>query len=239
VLDTTGQQLVEKYKSVAEASAGKLCRRLGGAEITRDDLLSAAYEALVSALNRWPVYCAEKGYDHTDHSYLLAYVKMRIDGALLDDLRSRDWLSRTQRRIVKQVDAAEQLGHANGSAITEAATVLGLPEADVRAAAAAGANKPAALDAPNILGEAHELPEPVQTEDQLAAKDILTATTSTIKAFSARKRLVLVLRQYYQLDFDQIAEVVHGVSVERAKELYQQAILAVHQAMLRAALTGG
>jgi DNA-directed RNA polymerase specialized sigma subunit len=164
---------------------------------------------------------------------------MRVDGCLLDDLRQRDWLTRSQRRLVKQVDAAEQLGHLDGSAIAEAATVLGVPEADVRAAAAAGANKPAALAAPTIVGEAHELPDQsANVEGELVAKEILGHAVAVLKGMSAVQRLVVVLVRYYDLAIEEAAKVV-DLDLEDAKAQYQSAVLDVHQAMLRAALTGG
>jgi RNA polymerase sigma factor for flagellar operon FliA len=76
--------------------ASLLARRLPG-HVRVDDLVSAGCQGLCAALGRFDRARAE-GFD--------AYAEMRIRGAMLDELRANDPLSRDQRLRTKQIAAA-------------------------------------------------------------------------------------------------------------------------------------
>lgn len=65
--------------------------------VPRDDLESAAMYGL---------YQAARTYDESRGVPFAAFARQRIRGALLDELRSRDWAGRTVRNHVKQVRTA-------------------------------------------------------------------------------------------------------------------------------------
>jgi RNA polymerase sigma factor for flagellar operon FliA len=97
------------------------------AHVRRDDLTSAGYLALVQAAR---AYDPERGVPFG------RYAAMRIRGALVDDLRTLDWASRSVRTRARTIDnAREQLSVRLGRAPSdsEIAAHLGIDAEDVRA----------------------------------------------------------------------------------------------------------
>ncbi len=90
------------------------------AHVNRDDLTSAGLAALVQAARS---YDAERGVSFS------RYASTRVRGAILDELRSIDWASRSVRRRAREVDEvrnglATQLGRMPND--TEVAATLGV-----------------------------------------------------------------------------------------------------------------
>ncbi len=94
------------------------------AHVNRDDLTSAGLAALVQAAR---AYDAERGVSFG------RYASTRVRGAILDELRSIDWASRSVRRRARQVDEvrnslAVQLGHIPTDGEVAAALGVGVDE---------------------------------------------------------------------------------------------------------------
>ena len=87
--------------------------------VNRDDLTSAGMLALVQAA---------EGFDDQRGASFATYASMRIRGALVDELRSLDWASRSVRRRARQVDDARG----------RISTALGRPAEEHEVAAALG-----------------------------------------------------------------------------------------------------
>ena len=95
--------------------------------VSRDDLTSAGMLALVQAA---------EGYDEGRGASFATYASTRIRGALLDELRSLDWASRSVRRRARQVDDARgRMATALGRPVEdhEVATELGLGAGEMAA----------------------------------------------------------------------------------------------------------
>src|SRR5215475_8900185 len=79
--------------------------------VERDDLISAAIIGLFDALEK---------FDASKGTKFETYAIWRIRGAILDELRSLDWASRSIRRKARTVEeAARELGQKLGRAATE------------------------------------------------------------------------------------------------------------------------
>ena len=78
---------VEKHLGLVHQVVARFMRKLP-ANIDRGDLLAAGMYGLVTSIER-------NGGDEGDT--FAGYAKMRIRGAILDELRSQDWLSRRAR----------------------------------------------------------------------------------------------------------------------------------------------
>ena len=87
--------------------------------VSRDDLTSAGMLALVQAA---------EGYDDSRGASFATYASLRIRGALVDELRTLDWASRSVRRRARQVDDARG----------RISTALGRPAEEHEVAAALG-----------------------------------------------------------------------------------------------------
>ena len=85
--------------------AGRLVAKLP-AHVAKDDLISAGVVGLIDAVDR---------YDATKGCSLKTYASLRIRGAMVDELRSQDWVPRTVHRDEKIYEnAAEKLGQKFG-----------------------------------------------------------------------------------------------------------------------------
>ena len=99
------------------------------AHVSRDDLLSAGYAALVAAA---------RGYDEDRGVPFARFAAARVRGALLDELRGLDWASRSVRQRARRTDSARQeltaeLGRT--PSVAEVAERLGCTVEDIEAAA--------------------------------------------------------------------------------------------------------
>src|SRR6478672_5309921 len=76
-----------------------------------DDLIQAGMIGLLDAVNR---------YEDTHGAQFETYAVQRIRGAMLDELRSSDWLPRNMRQTMRKIE----------SAMTEVQQKLGRPAAE-------------------------------------------------------------------------------------------------------------
>jgi RNA polymerase sigma factor for flagellar operon FliA len=96
------------------------------AHVHRDDLASAGYAALVTAA---------RGFDPERGIPFGRFAAVRVRGALLDELRSMDWASRSVRARARRADVARQeltaqLGRTPSP--TELAELLGVAVSELR-----------------------------------------------------------------------------------------------------------
>ena len=203
-----------------------------------DDLTSLAYAGLVMAAARWPAYCAERDFHpgcgqvpcadpaNCGTRYFAAYALRRIKGAMLDAMRSADHVTRSMRSRAKAIAEADA-GHGRPEA--EIAARTGLSPAQIRQALAQVSARPVSFDA-----ESHDVAGPGDTESQAAVSGILAAVSARLGALDAPVQVVLALRFHQGLELGQIAERL-GVPEALVAQWHDAGVLAVHDAMLRAA----
>jgi RNA polymerase sigma factor for flagellar operon FliA len=120
------EELVRQHLPLVGYAVSDLCRRLPG-HVRRDDLESAGMAALAMAAR---AFQEERGVPFA------RYAARRINGALVDELRSHDWASRSvRRRSREQEDAAAALAARLGRPATpaEVAARMGLTVSDLEA----------------------------------------------------------------------------------------------------------
>lgn len=101
------EQLVIEHLSLAQRAVSDMLQRVPR-HVSRNDLLSAAMAGLAQAA---------RSYDPDRGIAFDRFASARIRGALLDELRSRDWASRSVRARARSVSAAvDDLTAANGAA---------------------------------------------------------------------------------------------------------------------------
>ncbi len=90
------REYAEKYYPYIEKVARRLARRLPS-HVEIDDLVSAGVIGLMEAADR---------FDPTKADRFESFAEFRIRGAMLDDLRARDTLSRDMRRLSNELREA-------------------------------------------------------------------------------------------------------------------------------------
>ena len=91
-------ELVERYAPLVKVVASKIAQRLPPS-VELDDLISAGIIGLLDAIDK---------YDAEKSNNFRRYAEIRVRGAILDELRSLDWVSRSVRRQASKIGTIEK-----------------------------------------------------------------------------------------------------------------------------------
>lgn len=204
--------------SVVDAALGAIDRRIP-AHVSRDDLASAGKLALIEALLRF----------HGPPEQARAYCFVRVRGAILDELRRLDPLSRhtrTQITLVRRATAALERELGRAPAASEIAAVTGFaPDTIAQLERLATAAQACSADETDADGEQlHTLVDadavcPARSAESVDSHASVRAALDRLAPNHAR-----VLRRYYLEDatLDEIAAEL-GVSKERVRQIREAA----------------
>ncbi|MCL7461899.1 RNA polymerase sigma factor FliA [Pseudomonas sp. NW5] len=213
------QYMIEQHLPLVRRQALNLRARLP-ASVELDDLIQAGTIGLIDAVRR---------FDPEQGVTLVTFATQRIRGAMLDELRSRDWVPRSVRRNVRTLDTAlrqleQRLGRHPEE--REIAAELDLPLEEYRQLL---------LDA----NGSHLLALDEMASDEVDARSTATHSPSPFAELvdgRDRQRLVqaidnlperekLLMALYYQEDLN-LKEIgaVLGVSESRVCQLHSQAV---------------
>jgi RNA polymerase sigma factor for flagellar operon FliA len=194
--------------------------------VDRDDLTSAGLTALVMAAS---AFDAERGVPFN------RYAATRVRGAIVDELRSIDWASRSVRRRSRELDATRsQLANVLGRAATpaEVAQAAGVTVGEVAAndddvARAQVLSLHASED--DAIGErlVSKSPDPLAS---VMHKEQLTYLVEAIAELPERLRLVV---EQYFLAERPMAEIAAtlGVTESRISQLRAEALVLLRDAL--------
>lgn len=215
---TAREWLVVHYASLVKFVAGRL-----GAGLPRSvdtgDLVSAGVFGLMNAIDR---------FDPEQGAKFETYAIPRIRGAILDGLRSLDWVPRSVRSRSRQIqDAIAALEHQLGRAPTdeEIAAELQIEVAELEkwlADVAAGSVGPldhVAMDSAPSHTDAQTQPGSALEEGEL--RDAMRAEISKLPE---REQAVLVLYYDDGLTLAEIGEAL-GVTESRISQIHAKAVL--------------
>ncbi|MBZ9538264.1 RNA polymerase sigma factor FliA [Modicisalibacter tunisiensis] len=221
--------LLDQYLPVVRRQALALQVRLP-ASVDLDDLIQAGMVGLLDALGR---YSAEQG------ASLATYASQRIRGAMIDELRSRDWVPRSVRRHAREIDETirrleQQLGRQAEE--REIADALAL-EVDEYRQRLADTNGGHLMGLDEIIAEGGE-PEagdgaPPSPFEALAGSQQRERLVAAIEQLPEREKLLLGLYYQEELNLKEIGAVL-GVSESRVCQLHSQAVARL-RSRLRAA----
>jgi RNA polymerase sigma factor for flagellar operon FliA len=236
------ERLVTSFTHVAKAAAKRRWRTAPHA-LEESELLSIAYFGLVQAARRWHDYCERKTketgtfYDPGREDFFAVYASRRCDGAIMDDLRSKDYATRSLRAKSKRLREA---GQDEGVTIIHLAEITGMKVAEVSRVINDMQNRPVSLEA-----EGNDFEITQTTESQATVRTILQATAKAIQDLPDEEQVVLALHYYktresadqkkmVTLQLQQVAAEL-GVPEGYISTLHTRAVLSVHEAMLQAA----
>jgi len=237
-MPTDEDLLVGQYVPVVRRLALQLIARLP-ASVELDGLMQAGLMGLLDAARR---------YEHTAEAQFETYAITRVRGAMLDELRSQDWLPRSVRKKARSIEQAiHQLGHRLMRPATEVeiAEQMDMPLADYQALLdeargiqvvhyedLARGDTPSA----DALGRAlaaseprHERGDPLS---HLLSGDLRRALANAIRNLPDRERLLLSLHFEQDLNQKEIS-VVMGITEGRVSQLRSQAVVRIRAALAR------
>ena len=123
-MQVSERELVEQYIPLVKKVATRIFYRLPN-KIEYQELVSAGILGLVDAATK---------FDETKNTEFKSYAEWRIKGAILDDLRSRDFISRQQRQRYKKYEQEKiALQNKLGRSVTidELAKELNIPVSEI------------------------------------------------------------------------------------------------------------
>jgi RNA polymerase sigma factor for flagellar operon FliA len=218
-------QLLDQYLGLVHHSARELAAKIPQS-VELDDLVSAGTLGLIQAL---------EGFDPSRGHVFSTYAMQRIRGAMLDDLRSRDWLPRAARsraRKLAQVvgNLESQLGRQPEH--REIARELGVDmetywrqwaDCDRACLIPLDAATPESMPGSVCLEETIGDPEAQDPAQFVTREDGWAHLREAITALPKKERTVLALYYYEELNLRQIGEVLH-LTESRVSQIRSQAL---------------
>lgn len=212
--------VARKYVPIVRSIALGLCRKLP-LSIQVDDLIGAGFVGLVEAYRR---------HDASASTSFSSYAEQRIRGAMLDELRTLDPLSRGLRDLIRRAErAAHALSGSLGRAPTrvEVAEKLGVsPEVLEEAVSASVASSAAKSLEGELEGQGPlEVPDDasIPADVRLDRARSLETVNVALEGLPPRLRQVLALYYGEALTLRDIGSVL-GVTESRVSQLHKEAI---------------
>lgn len=226
------ERLVVAYSPLVKFIAGRMASGLPS-HVEEADLVSYGLLGLIGAIER---------FDLEREIKFETFAVARIKGAIIDELRSLDWVPRSVRARARDVERAHAaLESSLGRAPTDEemavklemtvdefrdvllgianSSVLALDDLWTFADPEGGGGQISVLDTiqdPNALDPEHEA-NTAELKDRLA---------DAIESLPERERLVVALYYYESLTLREIGEVL-GVTESRVSQLHTKAVLAL------------
>jgi RNA polymerase sigma factor FliA len=229
-------RLILTYAPLVKFVAGRVGASLP-AHVDEQDLVSYGLLGLIGAIER---------FDPSREIKFETFAMARIRGAIIDELRSLDWVPRSVRTRARQIERAiavleKELMRAPTD--EEIAKKLGVSEEELDdSLLEISRSSVAALDelwSPSGGGDAIALIDTIEDEAgpdpeiSLEVTEVKEALAEAISELPEREKLVVTLYYYEELTLREIGEVL-GVTESRVSQLHTKAIL-----RLKAHLSGG
>jgi RNA polymerase sigma factor for flagellar operon FliA len=222
---TSRARLLDLYLGLVHHGARELLKRAAH-DLEFDELISAGTLGLVQAI---------EGFDPGRGLAFSTYAMPRIRGAMLDEMRSRDWMPRTvrtRRRLIARARGRllQRLGRppearelAAELGVTLATYWRWMGEADPRVMLALHhAAGPGGGEAPRLDETIPDL-RASEPGEALTRAETLAELREAFAALPEKERLVLSLYYYEELSLKQIGEVLH-VSESRISQIRTRAL---------------
>ncbi|RYZ55372.1 MAG: FliA/WhiG family RNA polymerase sigma factor [Proteobacteria bacterium] len=218
-------QLIMDYAPLIRFVAQRIAARLPS-NIDIDDLISAGVIGLMDAIEK---------YDPSRDNKFKTYAEFRIRGAILDELRSQDWVPRSVRDKAKKIEKTyaeleQKLGRAVSDEELSGALGIQLDEyydmvSKVKAVTLLSIDE---LSGPNqhdrkSLLESLENVSSKNPFTQLKSKGIRDLLVKHIDELPEKQKLVLSLYYYEDLNLKEIGRILE-VTESRVSQLHTQAV---------------
>ncbi len=227
------ERLITKYAPLVKTIAGRMAIRLPR-HVSQDDLLSAGIMGLLDAIDK---YDAGKGVEFK------SYAEFRIRGAMIDELRSMDWVPRSVRRNAKRLEESyskierakmrpardEEVAEELGMDIEEFYQLLDETRGISIIREGEGGNIIPQSEI-NSQWQINYSRAPVNPLDSLNLSEARDVITQTIDKLPKNERMVVALYYYEELTMKEIGEVM-GYTESRVSQLHTKAVIRLRNSL--------
>jgi RNA polymerase sigma factor for flagellar operon FliA len=225
---STENELVKEYLPLVKSIVGRLAMTLPP-HVSSEDLYSSGLVGLLNALRR---------YNPKSGTSFETYARVRIRGAIVDELRRLDWVPRSVHDKARQVEKVmRQLEQTKGKAVTDVEMAKALKMKLEEYHQLLDEIKPATfvcLDAvrmhENEEGSSRyeSMPDDrcLRPDEGVEWRETAEIISDHINQLPQMQRQVLALYYYEDLRLREIAEVF-GVTESRICQIHAQAILSI------------
>lgn len=215
--------LIKQYSPLVRRLAHQMIAKLP-ANVEVDDLIQVGLIGLTDALSR---------FDAGQGVQFETFATQRIRGAMLDELRGGDWMSRGTRRQQREIEVAvhkveQRLGRAPNE--TEIAAEMGLPLAEyqellgkVRGTQLVYLEDMSGDDGDDDYLDRHVADETSNPMAQLQDHRMREALVAAIKNLPEREQFVMSMYYEHDMNLKEIAAVLK-VTESRVCQLHSQSI---------------
>ena len=216
--------LAEYYLPLVKIVCGRLAISLPP-HLDRDDLLSSGFFGLLDAIDR---------FDLSRNIKFETYAGVRIRGAMIDYLRSKDWIPVTMRQKIRNYEKTvyrleNELGRSATDKEIAAALEISLDELNVlvgqcNAATVIPLEEYLKTDNAEIVDS-----NPANAMEFLELKDTLA---KAIDKLAEKERMVISLYYYEELTLKEISLILH-LSEARISQIHTKAVLKMRNYLAR------
>ena len=207
-------QLAVEYLPFVKNLAYKIKSRLPS-NIEVDDLVSVATEELIKVSRR---------YDPKQNDNFWGYAKFRIEGAILDYLRSLDILSRGDRKIIKDIEKESEIYYQKYQ--EEPSDEYLSQKLNVSIDKIKKAKK--ASDIYSIM----PLEEQLQVFDNISKKieeeELIDIIKKELSHLSKREQLVIQLYYFEELSLKEISEIL-DITESRISQIHKSVLKKIRE----------
>ncbi len=232
------ERLILQYSPLVKYVAGRVGVGMPSS-VEHGDLVSYGIFGLMDAIDKFDL---DKGFKFE------TYAITRIRGAIIDELRSNDWVPRSVRANARKIEraiAGFENEHSRSPTDEELADLLGITEEDLAGMLTKiSLTNVAALDEQFGSGDGERLSlvdtitdpdadSPESSFDQVEMRDMLG---QAIGRLSERERTVLGLYYFEGMTLAQIGEIL-GVTESRVCQIHTKSVMSL-RAKLQARISG-
>lgn len=229
------EALIVEYAPLVKRIAGRMATRLPPTVIF-DELISAGCVGLIDAVDK---------YDPGRKVNLETYAEHRIRGAILDELRSLDWYSRSMRKKIRDIEKAVTRVEAQTDGLAgdrEVAAELGIDLevyfkylSDIYGAALLSLDEYIRnQENQSYAGKTFQdkIRSSDDPSDNLAKEELKHMVAQAIKTLSEKEQLVISLYYHEELTLNEIGKVVH-LTESRICQIHTVALIKLRSKLKR------
>jgi RNA polymerase sigma factor for flagellar operon FliA len=227
-------QMILEHLPLVKFIAARIAGRLPS-HVEVDDLVNAGILGLIDAIDK---------YDPTRKIKFKTYAEFRVRGAIIDELRSLDWVPRSTRQKASRLEKAyaeveQRLGRAAND--VEVAEFMGIAVEDLNQMLCE-ARGVAIISVDELRGEGDEHfernlleyladPETVQPDVRLNLDQVYQIVADAIDNLPEKERLVISLYYYDELTMKEIGEIM-DITESRVSQIHTKAVIRLRSKLI-------